>query len=322
MIIFATKKYETLKRQMLATGRFGKEADGLLERKTFADGETYLRIKSPVRHQDIMILGGTIDDTDMMEIYDLGCALAKSEARTICFVIPFYGYSTMERAEPESGEVVKAKTRARLLSAVPQAYQGNTVYLLDLHAEGMVHYFEGDIKTHHMSAKSCILSHIKNLNLKDFVIASADQGRAKQIQKLADILEVDSAFISKRRYNDGRVVAQAANSDVSGRTVIIYDDMIRTASSIVEAIKTYEAAGAKEIYLYTTHGVFCSPVKGGVKGECPKVSLSNLKIVKKVIYTNSHPQLHDPADLGSQVRPDLFEEIDISEHLTEELLGK
>lgn len=277
MIVFATKKYEFLKEKLLKNSSL---TDGVLKRKTFSDGETYLKTETSVRNQDVMILGGTISDEDTLEIYDLACALAQFEAKSISIVIPFYGYSTMERAVSE-GEVVKAKTRARLLSMVPQAYQGNTVYLLDLHAEGIVHYFEGNIKRHHMSAKDLILNHIRSLGLSDYVLASADQGRAKQIQKMADQLQVDSAFISKRRYSDTRVVSQAANADVANRVVIIYDDMIRSGSSIVEAMQVYHAAGASDIYVYTTHGVFCAGAKDKIK-SAPGF--------KSLVYTDSLPQ--------------------------------
>lgn len=288
MILFATKDYEYLKAKMLQSGKF---EDGQIERKNFSDGEIYRKIKSEVRNKDVVILGGTITDADIFEIYALGCSISNFEAKSISFLIPYFGYSTMERAV-QPGEIVTAKVVARLLSGIPKAYQGNTVYLLDLHADQTLHYFEGDTKRHHISAKAEILKHIKGLNLTDFVMASADQGRAKQVQKLADELQVDSAFVTKRRYNDGRVVAQAANSDVSGRSVIIYDDMIRSGSSILEAVKVYEDAGAKEIFIYTTHGVFCSNAKEKLK-QC--------SIIKKIVYTDSYPQKENAGDKEEQI---------------------
>lgn len=300
MILFSTKNYEYLKEKLLRIGGF---ENGEIERKNFPDGEIYRKVKSSVRNKDVVILGGTITDADIFEIYALGCAISNFEAKSISFLIPYYGYSTMERAVQE-GEVVTAKVVARLLSGVPKAYQGNTVYLLDLHADQTLHYFEGDTKRHHITAKNEILSHIKSLSLTDFVMASADQGRAKQVQKLADALQVDSAFVTKRRYYDGRVVAQAANSDVSGRSVVIYDDMIRSGSSILEAIKVYEDAGAKEIFIYTTHGVFCSEAK---------TKLAAKDIVKKIVYTDSCPQ--------KELISEKEEQISLAKLLVEEIKG-
>src|SRR5204862_2695515 len=122
---------------------------GDIERDSFPDGETYNRITSGVKGRDVILVGGTISDTDTMEVYDLGCALVKYGAQSLTLVVPFYGYSTMERAV-KGGEVVKAKTRARLLSNIPSAREGNRVFMVDLHSEGIPHYFEGNITTEHL----------------------------------------------------------------------------------------------------------------------------------------------------------------------------
>jgi ribose-phosphate pyrophosphokinase len=93
---------------------------GKVEVKDFPDGERYQRIVSDISDKDVILVAGTISDQDTLELYDLACALVKYGARSLDLVIPYFGYSTMERSV-KRGEVVTAKTRARLLSSIPWA---------------------------------------------------------------------------------------------------------------------------------------------------------------------------------------------------------
>jgi ribose-phosphate pyrophosphokinase len=116
-IVFSTLAYGYLGRAVAAIT--GWEL-GLVARKTFPDGEHYLRIDSDPADRDAVLIGGTIDDAATLELYDLACGLVTGGAYRLRIVMPFFGYSTMERSVRD-GEVVTAKTRARLLSSVPMA---------------------------------------------------------------------------------------------------------------------------------------------------------------------------------------------------------
>src|SRR5690606_16978020 len=114
-LLFTIDSYAYLEARMLAAGDFER---GSIERKHFPDGERYLRIESDLWGKDVVLLGGTPTDSDWLEVYDLACGIARGGARSLAIVMPYFGYSTMERAV-KPGEVVVAKTRARLLSSIP-----------------------------------------------------------------------------------------------------------------------------------------------------------------------------------------------------------
>lgn len=227
---------------------------GKITRKDFPDGEHYLRIDTDVKNQDVIVMGGTISDKDTLEIYDLSCALVKYGAKSLILVIPYYGYSTMERAV-KKGEVVGAKTRARLLSSIPSASEGNRIILMDLHSEGIPYYFEGDVAVRHVYVKNEVLAMAKKFGKKDFVLASTDAGRAKWVQSLALELGVLPAFVYKQRDSGSETHVTGINADVTGKHVVIYDDMIRTGGSLISAAEAYLSKGAKEISAICTHGV-------------------------------------------------------------------
>ena len=252
-LVLSTAAYDYLADAICEAGGYQR---GVVERQTFPDGERYRRLATSTFERDVAIVGGTISDADTLELYDLACAAVSYGARSLSMVIPYFGYSTMERAV-RPGEVVTAKTRARLLSSIPSAAIGNRVYLIDLHVEGMTHYFERDVHPTHIYAKDIINAAARRLGGDDFVLACTDAGRAKWVVSLASDLGVDAAFVYKRRINGVETEVAGVSAEVEGRDVVIYDDMIRTGGSLIGAATAYREAGARRIYAVCTHGLFC-----------------------------------------------------------------
>ena len=253
---------------------------GEVERRSFADGEHYQRLLQSVEGRDVILVGGTDCDSSTLLLYDLACAITQYGARRLILVVPYFGYATMERAV-HSGEVVTAKTRARLLSAIPRASYGNTVLLLDLHSEGIPHYFEAGTAAFHVYAKGILTPVIKDLGGDNFVLASTDAGRAKWVESLANDLCVDAAFLLKRRDLDGTTHVTAMNADVRGRKVVIYDDMVRSGGSLINAARTYLDAGAASLFAVCTHGVFTDGAFDAIQAS---------KLFERFVTTDSHPR--------------------------------
>ena len=278
MLVFSTSAYEVLGARVRAEGRF---AAGEVERKHFPDGEVYQRVVSQVVGVDVAIVGGTASEPALTELYDLASGLVECGARSLTLVIPYFGYSTMERAV-RPGEVVTAKTRARMLSSIPSPPMGSRVVLLDLHSEGIPYYFEGRIRPVHLSGRTVILQAIRELSGGgDFVLACADAGRAKWVQTLANEAGVTASFVFKRREAGGAPTISAVSAQVQGQRVIIYDDMIRSGSSLLNAAEAYRKSGAQEISVVVTHGVF------------PGDALARLQssgLLSTVVCTDSHPR--------------------------------
>jgi ribose-phosphate pyrophosphokinase len=274
-LIFSTQKYQYLAQKLVAMGNL--EA-GQVEVKYFPDGERYQRLLTDVAGRDVILLGGTISDNDTLEYYDLACAIEKQGASSLVMLIPYFGYSTMERAV-KKGEVVTAKSRARLLSAIPNTGKGNHVLLLDLHTEGLPHYFEGDIQPTHVYAKDLVIEACREFGGNDFTLACTDAGRAKWVESLANDMGVQAAFVFKKRLSGDSTSITGINADVVGKTVVIYDDMIRTGGSLIKAAEAYKEAGATAIYAVTTHGIFPNDALTKIK---------NSGLFQKLACTDSH----------------------------------
>jgi ribose-phosphate pyrophosphokinase len=277
-LLFTIQSYAYLEPRFLAAEDFER---GEIERNMFPDGERYLRLAVETEGRDVVLLGGTPTDLDTLELYDLGYAISRAGARSLSVVIPYFGYATMERAV-HPGEVVTAKTRARLISAIPPCEAGTRVFLFDLHTDGIAFYFSDSHVTHHVYGAPLITAAIRRrMANRPFVLGATDAGRAKWVQSLAQTLGVEPAFVYKRRdAGQGTLSITGINADVRGREVMIYDDMIRTGSSLLQAARAYLAAGATAVHAIASHLVL------------PGDSLEKLQrsgVFQSISGTDSHP---------------------------------
>lgn len=284
-LVFSTAAYEYLARSVALGGEWQL---GKVVRKEFPDGEHYQRLETDCADRDVVLIGGTVTDRDTLELYDLACGLVTEGAYRLRLVIPFFGYSTMERAV-RGGEIVTAKTRARLLSSIPSASGGNQVFLLDLHVSAVAHYFEGGIRPVHVYGKPIVMAAARRLGGDDFVLACTDAGRAKWVESLANDLGVPAAFVYKRRLDGDSTEVTGVSAQVAGKRVIIYDDMIRTGGSLCSAARAYREAGAASIDAISTHGVF--------PGESAR-KIADTGLFGTIVVTDSHPRaLGQPAPI-------------------------
>ncbi len=286
MLIYATASYEAFANSLFAAlqGQLPMQ-HGQVQRAEFPDGEHYHRLLHNPADQDVLLVGGTTDDAATLELFDLGAALVQSGAASLQLVIPYYGYATMERAV-QPGEVVKARTRALLLSAIPPAARGTRVWLLDLHSEGIPYYFAPGVQAQHLYGKQVVLQMAQAAaGGTSFVLAATDSGRAKWVESLATDMQalgwdVAPAFAYKRRTSGSDTEITGVNADVQGRVVVMYDDMVRTGGSLLAAARVYHAAGAAEVHAVCTH-LLLPP------GALQKIETSGL--IASLQCTDSHP---------------------------------
>ncbi len=253
-----------------------------VERKRFGGGERYLRIKDSDRMslfgKTVILVGSNVTDDDLLEIERLGSTIAKNGARRIIYVIPFEAYTTMERAV-KPNEVVTAKDVARQLSQLPHGDLRNCFLFMDLHTAGFVHYFEGECLRFELYAEEVLSDALKKLHLSNFMFGSADLGRPKWVEAFAKKFRTDMAFIRKSREFEITKVEEVIGN-VSGKNVIIYDDMTRSAKTLIDATNAYLERGAEELYAVISHLA--------LNDESVVELLENSRI-SKIITTNSHP---------------------------------
>jgi ribose-phosphate pyrophosphokinase len=289
-LLFVSSTYAYMADDFAQHGDFER---GSIESKVFPDGEIYRRVVDDPWGRDVVLLGGTPSDRDWLEVYDLGSAISRAGARSLSIVMPYFGYSTMERAV-RPGEVVTAKTRARLISAIPPCEGGTRIFLFDLHTDGIEFYFSDAHTTHHLYGAPLVTGLIQGIaGNAPYVLGATDAGRAKWVESLAKRLTCEPAFVYKRRDpQTGELAVTGINADVGGKLVVIYDDMIRTGSSLLQAARAYRDAGAREVHAVASHLVLPGDALDRLRGS---------GLIASINGTNSHPGSEKARAAGGQV---------------------
>ncbi len=248
-------------------------------RHIFADGEIYHSFSADLAGKDVIIIGSNYNDAAHQELIDLIDGSRFWNADSVNVVIPFLGYSTMERFKPDSGEIPKGITRTR------QIFRARPDFLafVDLHSEAVLHAHDGGIHTKHIQTDRLIVEKISTLGIDNIVLVSPDYGRSKWVAQLATQLGVPHTAADKDRFaKDKTMVGQVAGV-VGGKTAIICDDMIRTGGSIVQTAQRCRQAGAVDTIIMATHLVLC----GGARQKFHDAGIS------RIIGADTYPGVCD-----------------------------
>ncbi|RUM38917.1 MAG: ribose-phosphate pyrophosphokinase [Desulfobulbus sp.] len=225
--------------------------------RQFADGELYHAFPADVSGRDVVLIASTPDDGAHQELIDLIAGCRYWNASSVNVVIPYLGYSTMERAKPESGEIPKGITRTRQIFRTRPDY----VAFIDLHSEAVLHAHSGEIRTRHIWTEQLAADKIKQLHIDEPVLVSPDYGFSKRVARLAGLLNCPHTAANKDRYDIDHTIVGQLSSAVKGRTAIICDDMIRTGGSMLQTVERCYEAGAVDVLVMATHLVLAGDAR-------------------------------------------------------------
>lgn len=244
-------------------------------RKVFADGENYHSFPEDIAGKALIIIASTHTESSHQELMDLIQGGRYYNAASVNVVIPYLGYSTMERAKRGSFEIPKGVTRTRQIFRARPDF----VAFVDLHSEAVLHAHGGEISTKHIWTGELVVDYLQKLELGDFVLVSPDYGFSKQVAKLASLLGCSHTAADKDRYDTDKTIVSQVSSVVQGKIAVICDDMIRTGGSIIQTAERCLDAGATDIAVLATHLVMA--------GEARQRFLDSA--IKKVIGSDSYP---------------------------------
>ncbi len=219
----------------------------------FSDGEIRVKINENVRGHDVFVVQSTSCPSNdyLVELLIMIDALKRASAQRITAVLPYFGYARQDRKDQP-----RVPITAKLVANVLTVAGADRVLTVDLHAGQIQGFF--DIPLDHLYAFTIFADYIKELELdKNLVIVSPDVGGIKTARAYAKKMHCDLAIVDKRRINDKQAEAMHIMGDVEGKNVVIIDDMVATAGSLVEAVAALKKAGALEVYASITHPVLC-----------------------------------------------------------------
>ena len=238
--------------------------------RRFADGEIYIEINENIRGNSVFVIQSTSNpaNDNLMELLLVIDALKRSSAKNVTAVIPYFGYARQDRKV-----VPRTSISAKLVSNLITQAGADRVVTVDLHAGQIQGFF--DIPVDNLFTTPLFARHIKKkIKSKNIICVAPDVGGVERSRALGRILNVGLAIVDKRRPKPGQSQVMNVIGDVKGKTCIIVDDIIDSGGTIVNAAKALKQRGAKDVYVYISHGV--------LSGDAVK-SIKNSPIKKLVI---------------------------------------
>lgn len=274
--IISGSSNETLARNI--AGRLGKDLTEII-RKQFSDGESFVKVGESIRGEECFVIQSTCYPTNdtLMELLLIIDALKRGSAESINVVTPYFGYSRQDRkSEP------RVPISAKLVADMLEAAGADRVIVLDVHSPQLQGFF--NIPVDNIFAANTFIKYLKTLEgiIPNPIIASPDAGgvvRARYLAKRAGFEGL--AIIDKRREKANESEVMNVIGDVSGKDVIIVDDMTDTGGTLLKAATAFKQNGATSVRAFTTHGV--------LSGDAFKNFTENAEDLEELIITDTIP---------------------------------
>jgi ribose-phosphate pyrophosphokinase len=245
--------------------------------RRFADNEVFVTIDENVRGEDVFVIQSTSypANDNLMELLICIDALQRASAKRITAVMPYFGYARQDR-KTGGRTPISAKLVANLITRAG----ADRVLTMDLHAGQIQGFF--DIPTDNLVATPVLARDIKANyeNAHELMIVSPDVGGVVRARQLADRLHADLAIVDKRRPRAGESEVMNIIGDVKGRRCVLFDDIVDSAGTLVNAAQALIDRGAVEVSAYVSHGVLSGPAT-------ERVSKS---ILRELVITDSIEQ--------------------------------
>ncbi len=229
---------------------------GKLEIGRFADGEINIKVDETVRGHDVYIIQPTCPpvNENLMELLIMIDAFKRASANKVAVVMPYYGYARQDR-KARGRDPISAKLVANMLTVAG----ADRIITIDLHAEQIQGFF--DIPVDNLWSFPVFINWIRSQGYEDIVVVSPDVGGVKRARKFAEKLGAPLAILDKRRPKDNVAEVLHVIGEVSGKTAVLFDDIIDTGRSLVEGAKMLVNKGAKRIIACATHGLLSKNAK-------------------------------------------------------------
>jgi len=245
------------------------------EVKRFADGEIYIRAKENIENEQLVLIGNTYPDENLVELLFMQDLIQDLiDSKDFITIVPYYGYARQDRRFLD-GESIASRTCAELLEV-----NCNRIITVNLHKDDIRNYFKKKVKN--LIAGKAIAELADRANVD--VVLSPDMGSFYLAKDVGDVLKIESAHFDKKRISD-RSVEATLSTDVKGKNVLLVDDIISTGSTIIAASKILRANGAKSVHVVCVHGLFLKNSIERIKKVCDSVNASDTLKSKATSYS-------------------------------------
>ena len=216
---------------------------------TYSDGEFQPSFEESVRGSRVFIIGSTHPGADhLMEMLLMLDAAKRASARHITAVLPYFGWARQDRKDKP-----RVPIAAKMVASILETAGATRIITMDLHADQIQGFFEKPVD--HLFASTVFLPYLRNLNLENLTIASPDMGGSKRAYAYSKTMESDVVICYKQRAKANVISHMELIGDVTGKNVVLVDDMVDTAGTLTKAADVMMEKGAISVRAICTHPV-------------------------------------------------------------------
>lgn len=244
--IFACTQSQALAEKIAES--FGATIGKVITSK-YSDGEFQPSFEESVRGSRVFIVGSTNPSSEnLMEMLLMLDAAKRASARHITAVMPYFGWARQDRKDKP-----RVPIAAKLVAKMLEVAGATRIITMDLHADQIQGFFEKPVD--HLFASTLFLPYLKSLNLENLTIASPDMGGSKRAYAYSKALESDVVICYKQREKANVISHMELIGEVSGKNVVLVDDMVDTAGTLTKAADLMMERGALSVRAITTHAI-------------------------------------------------------------------
>jgi ribose-phosphate pyrophosphokinase len=273
---------------------------------TYSDGEFQPSFEESIRGTRVFLIGSTNPGPEnLMELLLMLDAAKRASARHITAVIPYFGWARQDRKDKP-----RVPIAAKLVAKMLETAGATRIITMDLHADQIQGFFEKPVD--HMFASTIFLPYLRSLNLDNLTIASPDMGGSKRAYAYSKALESDVVICYKQRAKANVISHMELIGDVTGKNVVLVDDMVDTAGTLTKAADLMMERGALSVRAICTH-----PILSGNAYE----RLENSKL-EELIVTDSIAVSQESSKIRVLSCADLFADVMTKVHQNESISSK
>lgn len=247
----------------------------------FSDGEFQPAFEESVRGRRVFLIGSTFPTSDnLMEMLLMCDAAKRASARHITAVMPYFGWARQDRKDKP-----RVPIGAKLIAKLLEAAGATRIITMDLHADQIQGFFEKPVD--HLFASTLFLPYIESLHLENLTIASPDMGGSKRAYAYSKFLNSDVVICYKQREKANVISHMELIGDVTGKNVILVDDMVDTAGTLTKAADLMKERGAVSVRAICTHAL----LSGNAYEKVEKSQLESLIVTDSIPPKISHPKV-------------------------------
>ena len=247
----------------------------------FSDGEFQPSFEESVRGADVFIIQSTVPPADnLMELLMMADAAKRASARHITAVLPYFGWARQDRKDKP-----RVPIAAKLVAKMLEVAGATRIITMDLHADQIQGFFEKPVD--HLFASTIFLPYLKSLNLDNLTIASPDMGGSKRAYAYSKALSSDVVICYKQRAKANVISHMELIGNVTGKNVVLVDDMVDTAGTLTKAADLMMERGALSVRAICTHPI----LSGSAYDRIQDSKLEELIVTDSIPLSQESPKI-------------------------------